>query len=105
MALIPMHCPFIYIAHLYSIKYMIFIISACLIKGQVRKECASHPSCHQTCNNNETAICPEICIVDGCECPNGTVIDEDINECVTPSECTSMYVYIPLCTCMHGSKC
>ena len=71
---------------------MIFKILACPIKGQVRKECASHPSCHQTCNNNETVLCPEICIVNGCECPDGTVIDEDKNECVAPSECIGMYI-------------
>ena len=28
-----------------------------------------------------------IWIHSGCECPLGTVIDESINECVTPSEC------------------
>ena len=53
------------------------LITACLIKGQVRRECASHPGCHQTCNSTGPVACPAICIVNGCECPNGTVIDED----------------------------
>ena len=65
------------------IKY----ITACPIEGQVRKECASHPNCHQTCNTTGSVVCPRACIVNGCECPDGTVIDEDKNECVAPREC------------------
>ena len=70
----------------------IILITACPIKGQVRKECASHPGCHQTCNTTGSVACPAVCIVNGCECPNGTVIDEDKNECVAPSECTGSYI-------------
>ena len=55
--------------------------------GQERKECASHPSCHRTCDNLVGGLCPLICIINGCECPAGTVIDENVNECVAPSEC------------------
>ena len=62
-------------------------ITGCPVKGQIRRECASLPSCHPTCNNTGPLICPAICVVDGCECPSGTVIDEAINECVTPREC------------------
>ena len=58
------------------------------MKGQIRKECASHPSCHLTCNSTGPVVCPLVCIPNGCECPNGTVIDEAINECVAPSQCT-----------------
>ena len=28
----------------------------------------------------------------GCECPNGTALDEEKNECVSQSECPGMYV-------------
>ena len=70
----------------------ITLIIACSIKGQVRKECASHPSCHQTCSRCNSIICPAVCIVNGCECPNGTIINEEINECVTPRECPGIYV-------------
>ena len=64
------------------------LTAACPVKGQVRRRCAAHPSCHHTCNNtNDPLICPQVCIINGCECPNGTVIDEDTNECVTPREC------------------
>ena len=69
------------------IKWRITSITACPIEGQVRKECASHPGCHQTCNTTEPVACPAVCIVNGCECPDGTVIDEDKNKCVTPREC------------------
>ena len=78
-------------------KY-VTLIAACPVKGQVRRECAAHPSCHQTCNNtNDQIACPLVCIVGGCECPNGTVINEDTNECVAPSECEGTqynYYYI-----------
>ena len=66
------------------------MITVCPIKGQVRRECASHPDCHQTCNTTGPVVCPRICIVNGCECPDGTVIDEYKNECVTPNECEGM---------------
>ena len=76
------------------------LIAVCPVKGQVRSECASHPSCHHTCNNtNDPLPCPRVCIVNGCECPNGTVIDEDTNECVAPSECEGMYN--KSCSYMH----
>ena len=61
--------------------------TACPIKGQIRSECASHPSCHQACNSTGPTVCPAICVVNGCECPAGTVIDWDKNECVRPREC------------------
>ena len=69
--------------------YCVTLIAACPVKGQVRKECAAHPDCHRTCNNTHdpTIVCPLVCIVNGCECPEGTVIDEARNECVTPKEC------------------
>ena len=63
------------------------LIAVCPIKGQIRKECASHPSCARTCNSTDPTICPAVCIINGCECPDGTVIDKDKNECVAPREC------------------
>ena len=74
--------------------YVTLIIAVCPIKGQVRKECASHPGCHQTCNTTGPVACPAVCIVNGCECPNGTVIDEAINECVAPNECAGTDVIL-----------
>jgi len=52
-------------------------------------ECASHPDCTKTCINKNFGpiICPEVCIINGCVCPNGTVVDEAKNECVASSEC------------------
>ena len=66
-------------------------ITACPIEGQIRKECASHPSCHRTCNITGPIACPRVCVVNGCECPAGQVIDEDGNECVTPNECEGIH--------------
>ena len=57
------------------------------------KDCARHPSCHKTCSNiNEFrfVVCPQNCIPNGCECPNGTVVDKEKNECVDISECPNM---------------
>ena len=72
---------------------MIILITACPVKGQIRRECASHPDCHKTCNTTGPVPCPLVCIVNGCECPRGTVIDEAINECVAPRECTGIHYY------------
>lgn len=72
-------------------------IIACPIKGQIRKECAAHPSCHQTCNTTGLVVCPAICIPNGCQCPNGTVIDETKNECIAPSECEGTYTQHTKC--------
>ena len=63
------------------------LIAVCPVRGQIRRECASHPNCHPTCNNTRPLACPRICIPNGCECPSGTVIDETSNECVAPNEC------------------
>ena len=63
--------------------------TACPIKGQIRKSCAPHSSCMKKCNATEgDGPCLTVCVVDGCVCPDGTVINEEINECVTPSQCT-----------------
>ena len=77
---------------------LITSITACPIKGQVRKECASHPDCHQTCNTTGSVVCPRVCIVNGCECPDGTVIDEDKNECVPPSNCEGIIIINEQCS-------
>ena len=66
----------------------LFYFTDCTIKGQVNKECASHPNCTKTCNNrNNPVACIQACIPYGCECPNGMVVDEERNECVATSEC------------------
>ena len=68
-------------------------LDVCLIKGQIRKECASHPDCAKTCSNTgELLACSERCIPNGCECPDGTVIDVDKNECVELGECPGMCI-------------
>ena len=73
-----------------STYFLIYV--DCPIKGQVRKECASHPGCHRTCNSTDPMFCPKICVINGCECPNGTVIDVEKKECVALNECSqSMY--------------
>ena len=80
---------------------ILFDLANCPVEGQVRKECASHPNCALTCNTTGPVVCPLVCIVDGCECPNGTVIDEAKNECVAPSECPGTY-YMYLCMHMYA---
>ena len=40
------------------------------------------------CNATEShGPCLTVCVVDSCVYPDGTVINEKINECVTPSQC------------------
>jgi len=67
-------------------------------------ECAS--ACTLTCSNyNTPQACPDVCIVNGCQCPYGTVIDEVTNSCIPPSECspgTGTGVY---CVNNHDEMC
>ena len=81
---------FIMIAVVVLILYSLQIeagLPTCPIEGQVRTECAPHPSCHRACNSTGNEICFLSCSINGCVCPNGTVIDWDQNRCVTPNEC------------------
>ena len=65
---------------------IIVVLADCLVAGQIHSGCAS--PCATTCANmNTTLICPAVCIINGCQCPYGTVIDEQSNACVPPSEC------------------
>jgi len=60
----------------------------CPVKGQIRMECVPPAICAQTCDNYDLLQeCPPECGNFDCACPNGTVIDEDKNECVDRSEC------------------
>jgi len=61
--------------------------------GQTRKDCALHPSCQRNCENrDENVKCAQACVTNGCECKNGTVLDEAVNKCIAPSECPGMYI-------------
>ena len=53
------------------------------------QECALHPNCTKTCNN-DSIVCTQQCIPYGCECPNGTVVNEEAKECVAITECPTM---------------
>jgi len=58
------------------------------VQGQVKRDCAAHPSCATTCINRLTPRpCLAVCVAGGCECPTGTVIDQESNRCVSPNEC------------------
>ena len=68
----------------------------CPFEGQNRTGCAPHPDCTKYCNDTDEPLksCLESCVVNGCECPNGTVVDEEKNACVPLSECPGMsFVY------------
>ena len=74
------------------IFYMFAIyFTDCTIKGQIIKQCASHPNCTKTCNNTDESIaCTQQCVPYGCECPDGMVVDEESNECISINECPTM---------------
>ena len=75
-------------SHIYiTIDLLYNCIAACPIKGQIKVECAPHPSCQLACNSTGNEVCPLSCQINGCVCPNGTVIDWEKNQCVTPNEC------------------
>ena len=69
-----------------NVNYLIDI-TACPIEGQIRQECADHPSCHPTCNSTGPVVCLPSCVPNGCQCPPGTIINEDRTKCVSPSGC------------------
>ena len=71
---------------------LLFFIIACPVGGQIRRGCAS--ACNTTCANmNMLLACPAVCVVNGCQCPYGTVIDEQSNTCVAPTVCPSTGSY------------
>ena len=74
--------------HGYHGDHMVILshCTACLVAGQVHMQCAS--PCDLTClNMNSPPPCPAICVINGCQCPHGTVIDDLTNSCIPPSEC------------------
>ena len=64
----------------------VFLLGVCPVKGQVQKNCTA---CNTTCITRfNFQVCIPVCHNDSrCECPDGTVIDEDQNECVSPDKC------------------
>ena len=71
---------------------LLFFIIACPVGGQIRRGCAS--PCNTTCANmNMLLACPAVCVRNGCQCPYGTVIDEQSNTCVAPTACPSTGSY------------
>ena len=56
-------------------------------------------ACNTTCANmNMGIVCPQVCVTNGCQCPSGTVIDEQSNTCVGPSDCPSTGSYVTMVT-------
>jgi len=80
----------------FILKMFVFIVLACRIKGQIREDCAPDPSCFQTCDiiNGITSgqPCLERCAINGCVCPNGTVLNEERTECITPDLCKGIHI-------------
>ena len=73
--------------HFYAL--LLCIVARCVIDGQ---ECVETcvTACPPTCENPEPKSCTAECIV-GCQCPNGTVLDEENNKCVMKKDC-GMYL-------------
>ena len=61
----------------------------CPIVGQTRKLCATSENCTRTCQNLKGTLeyCNGNCTRFGCECPNGTVVNDITKECVNPKYC------------------
>ena len=67
------------------ISVFIAMFTDCPIAGQERRECAS--ACNTTCSNYRAIVCPQLCVVNGCQCPVGSVINEETNSCVILENC------------------
>ena len=74
------------------------LIIECTITGQVKMDCALDERCANTCDNRNNSIqCPFPCVVRGCQCPEGKIVDKLTNECVEPAKCLpSMFSMIYL---------
>lgn len=59
---------------------------ACPGSGQVFSNCFF--PCPTTCREPDLNCLPVLPCTAGCQCPSGTVLDQDKNACVTRDECT-----------------
>ena len=62
---------------------MLLFVIDCTIDGQVYQQSRT---CPRTCSNPDVYCDGN---VPGCGCPQGQLIDEDINRCVYPNDCPS----------------
>ena len=62
---------------------MLLFVIDCTIEGQVYQQSRT---CPRTCSNPNVYCNGN---VTGCGCPQGQLIDEDINRCVHPNDCPS----------------
>ena len=71
----------------YNYSYLLyndgFVLSACLLNGQVITLCANPEDCFTP----GTESCVHLC--NGCTCALPTVADNITGECVQPNQCTS----------------
>ena len=68
------------------INVFVSIAVECPIEGQLYNECGS--ACPPICGKPPPPFCTLQC-VQGCQCPNGTLLDEAQNKCVTPDQCSN----------------
>ena len=61
------------------------IVTRCLIEGQRYTTCGT--ACPPTCKEPEKIIACTTDCVPGCQCPFGTVLDEENKRCVKPELC------------------
>ena len=71
---------------------MLLLTTACPVEGQVRVECAS--ACNTCAKVNTPVICLKVYFVSSCQCPSGTVIDEQTDTCVPSPDCPSTGSFI-----------
>ena len=62
----------------------IYIVTTCPIEGQEYTQCGT--ACPPTCKSPDLNGCILLC-VRGCQCPRGTVLDEENNRCVERNLC------------------
>ena len=77
----------------FILHWCLYIVTTCPIEGQEYTECGT--ACPLTCKTPKPFPCTAEC-VKGCQCPAGTVLDEQNNTCVE-------HCLIPPCERgMHG---
>jgi hypothetical protein len=58
---------------------------SCAIPGQVYLQCGT--ACPPTCADPDPSPCTRQCVA-GCQCPQGTVLDEIAQQCVSVEDCS-----------------
>lgn len=70
---------------------ILIILASC--GGDPNAESGCGGNCGRRCSDykKEDVACPLICMLNGCDCREGYVFDDNINKCVRPEDCSKLF--------------